>query len=45
MDNVTRTIPQPPASTRDRLIAAVLIVVIAASIILLVLAGSGLLSG
>jgi hypothetical protein len=45
MDSITRSIPQPPTSTRDRLIAVVLLTVIAASIILVVAAGSGLLSG
>jgi len=45
MDDPTRRIPQPPTSTRDWLIAAVLITLIVAAIILLFLAGIGQFSG
>lgn len=45
MDTGTRIIPQPPTSTRDTLIAVVLIAVIALSVAVVVLAGTGLLSG
>lgn len=45
MNDTARNIPQPPTSTRDWLITAVLITVIVASVALLALTAAGLLSG
>lgn len=45
MDDSARRIPEPPTSTRDWLIAAVLIAVIVAVILLLFMAAIGQFSG